>query len=217
MWDFLFAPPPRGWPEATPRVGLSGGETVRLRPLTRRDGTLWSHYRLADQDVLQPVEPTVRNWQDAHSLAGWRRTYPALKEQARAGTLLPLGVEVDGVFVGQLTVGNIQRGVVCEGWVGYWLSSQFWGRGIATAALALGIDHAFGRVGLHRLTATYLPDNAVSQSVLLANGFHEEGYLRQALHIDGKWRDHVLVAINRNDFSVPAVDRLVEAGKVHVL
>ncbi|MDY6049258.1 MAG: GNAT family protein [Corynebacterium sp.] len=209
-------PAPRGWPEVTPTVELPGGGRVRLRPLTRRDGALWSQYRLSDRAVLQPVEPTVHDWEEAHSLAGWRRTFPVLKEQARAGTLLPFAVELDGTFVGQLTVGNIQRGVVCEGWIGYWLFSQYWGRGVATAAVALGVDHAFGRAGLHRLTATFLPDNVVSQSVLQANGFREEGFLREALHIDGRWRDHVLVALNRNDFPVTAVRRLEEAGKLRL-
>ena len=38
--------------------------------------------------------------------------------------------------------------------------------GVATGALALGMDHAFGPVGLHRLEATVRPENAASRAVL---------------------------------------------------
>ncbi|MFS0468126.1 GNAT family N-acetyltransferase, partial [Corynebacterium striatum] len=86
--------------------------------------------------------------------------------------------------------------------------------GVATAACALGVDHAFRRVGMHRVTATYLPDNPASGKVLKACGFREEGYLRRNLHINGAWRDHHFVALNREDFSTTAVDRLRSAGRI---
>ena len=75
------------------------------------------------------------------------------------------------------------------------------------------MDHAFARVGLHRLTATYLPDNPASGKVLEHNGFREEGYLHRNLHIDGQWRDHHLVALNADDFASCAVHRLRQAGR----
>ena len=67
---------------------------------------------------------------------------------------------------------------------------------------------------MHRVTATFLPDNPASKSVLLANGYREEGYLRKNLHIDGQWRDHHLVALNADDFPHTAVERLRAAGRV---
>lgn len=88
------------------------------------------------------------------------------------------------------------------------------GRGVATAACALGVDHGFGRVGLHRITATYLPDNPASGKVLAANGFREEGFLRRNLHIDGQWRGHVFVALNADDYPLTAVERLRAAGRI---
>ena len=66
---------------------------------------------------------------------------------------------------------------------------------MATAALALGMDHAFGPVRLHRLEATVRPENAASRAVLAKVGFREEGLLKRYLDVDGAWRDHLLVAI----------------------
>lgn len=210
-----------GWPEATPTVRLResevfpAGAAVRLRPLCRRDGERWREQRLLDEAFLRPVEPTVpTSWQEAHSAQAWRNHLTHLRRAARGGIVVPLAIEVDGRFAGQFTVGNIQHGSICECWVGYWVFSGYTGAGVASAACALGVDHAFRRIGMHRVTATYLPDNPASGAVLAHAGFTKEGYLRRNLHIDGRWRDHCLVAIVRGDYPSTAVGRLRSAGRI---
>ena len=64
--------------------------------------------------------------------------------------------------------------------VGYWLGEACWGRGIATEALVLFTRHAFGELGLLRLFALPLADNAASIRVLQKAGFREEGILRSS-------------------------------------
>ncbi|HCD2522905.1 TPA: GNAT family N-acetyltransferase [Corynebacterium striatum] len=210
-----------GWPESTPYVklhpsaALEEGARLRLRPLMRKDGEAWRIQRIADEEHLRPVEPTMpASWADAHSHSAWRNHLMFLRESARSGSVLPLIIELDGDFVGQVTLGNIQHGSIGECWIGYWVHSAVHHAGVATAACALGVDHAFRRVGMHRVTATYLPDNPASGKVLKACGFREEGYLRRNLHINGAWRDHHFVALNREDFSTTAVDRLRSAGRI---
>ena len=193
----MFRPPTPGWPELTPAVGLPDGARVQLRPLRGSDGADWCETRVVDRQWLAPVEPTVDGtWEDAHSHAAWRNSWLNLKRMAQQGTVVPMVIEVDGAFAGQVTLGNIQHGIVSECWIGYW------------------VDHAFGRVGLHRVTATYLPGNPASGKVLRTNGFVEEGYLRRNLHIDGQWRDHHFVAINIDDYPTTAVQRLRRAGRL---
>lgn len=209
------APYHPGWPESTRAVLLRDGGRVRLRPLEAGDGQQWARYRIADERYLRPVEPTVpTTWAAAHSRAAWRTTWANLKALADDGVVVPLAIELDGVFAGQVTLGNIQHGAVGECWIGYWVHSAFMGRGVATAACALGTDHAFGRVGMHRVTATYLPDNPASGKVLVANGYRREGFMRRNLHIDGQWRDHHFVALNADDYAAGAVERLVAAGDI---
>ena len=204
-----------GWQESTRAVTLPSGSRLRLRPLTSRDGEDWRQTRLLDEAWLRPVEPTPwSTWQASHDEASWRNYFAHLRNQALAGVLVPLVIEVDGLFAGQVTIGNIQHCRVSEAWIGYWVFSEFMGRGVATAACALGTDHAFARIGLHRLTATYLPSNPASGKVLLANGYREEGYLRRNLHIDGEWRDHHFVAQNIEDYGDTCVRRLRAAGRL---
>ncbi|WP_293768506.1 GNAT family protein [uncultured Corynebacterium sp.] len=205
-----------GWPEATVAVTLaSTGQRVRLRPMSRTDAEDWRQMRLLDEPYLRPVEPTApAGWEAAHSKAAWSNHFGFLRASARDGVVVPLAIEVDGNFAGQVTLGNIQHGAIRECWIGYWVFSQYHGAGVATAACALGVDHAFSRVGMHRVTATYLPDNPASGRVLLHCGFREEGYLRRNLHIDGQWRDHHFVALNADDFASSAVARLVASGRL---
>ncbi|GAB3079697.1 GNAT family N-acetyltransferase [Corynebacterium aquatimens] len=206
-----------GWPESTPIVRLTSGERVQLRPLQLSDGGAWRYHRLHDEPTLRPVEPTVRGtWDEAHSAPAWRANWRSLRQLAHDGTVVPFVIEVDGRFAGQVTLGNIQHGAVSECWIGYWVISELYGRGVATAACALGTDHAFARVGMHRVTATYLPSNPASGSVLKNCGFREEGFLRRNLHIDGAWRDHHFVAQNRDDLPGSAVRRLEQARRLTV-
>ncbi|QGU06772.1 Putative ribosomal N-acetyltransferase YdaF [Corynebacterium occultum] len=204
-----------GWPEVTPMVRLARGPQLRLRPLLRKDGREWRQMRLLDEAHLRPVEPTAhRGWDAAHTQPAWHANFMALRDLATQGTVIPLVIELDGAFAGQLTLGNIQHGGVSSCWIGYWVFSGYQGLGAATAACALGTDHAFRRVGLHRVTATYLPSNPASGRVLANNGYREEGLLRRNLHIDGQWRDHVFVAQTRDEKPGSCVERLRREGKL---
>ncbi|MBI8999966.1 GNAT family N-acetyltransferase [Corynebacterium sp. CCM 9185] len=204
-----------GWPEVTDRVMISDGSLVRLRPLLRSDAGAWSAMRTEDIEILRPVEPTVPGtWERAHDRSAWWQLLLTLRTMANTGVLVPMAIECDGHFAGQLTLGNIQHGVVSDCWIGYWVSSRYAGRGVATAAVALGTDHAFTRVGVHRVTATYLPANPASGRVLAINGFREEGYLVRCLHIDGDWRDHHLVALTDGEFLDSCVERLTNSGRI---
>lgn len=121
-------------------------------------------------------------------------------------------IELDGQFVGQLTVGNVTHGALRSAWIGYWVTSGSIGGGVATAALALGLDHCFGPVMLHRVEATVRPENAASRAVLAKAGFREEGLLKRYLDVDGAWRDHLLVAITVEELNGSVASALVRAG-----
>jgi ribosomal-protein-alanine N-acetyltransferase len=73
-------------------------------------------------------------------------------------------------------------------------------QGYMTAALPLVLDFAFERLRLHRVEAACLPTNIPSRALLLHTGFQQEGYARNYLLIDGKWQDHLLFAVLREDW-----------------
>jgi len=92
------------------------------------------------------------------------------------------------------------------------VAGEFTGGGVATGALALGVDHCFGAVMLHRVEATVRPENAPSRKVLSKVGFREEGLLKRYLDVDGGWRDHLLVAITSEEIEGSAAAQLVRRG-----
>ena len=126
--------------------------------------------------------------------------------------MLPYAIELDGQFAGQLTIGNVTHGALRSAWIGYWVASESTGGGVATAALALGLDHSFGPVMLHRVEATVRPENAASRAVLAKAGFREEGLLKRYLDVDRAWRDHLLVAMTIEEINGSVSSALVRAG-----
>ncbi len=192
-------------------------DRVVLRPPRLRDASAWSRIRLRDRDHLENWEPTTTSgWAERNALLAWPAQWSTLRSMARRGQALPFVITVDGQFGGQITVGNIVRGALRSAWVGYWVDSHLVRRGVATAALALLVDHCFGRAGLHRLEATVRPENAASRRVLAKAGFREEGLFRRYLDVAGDWRDHLCLALTEEEVADGVVNRLVAAGAAHI-
>ncbi|KAA5836938.1 GNAT family protein [Saccharopolyspora hirsuta] len=201
-----------GWPARLgPLVTARGA--VALRPPRLRDASAWSRTRLHDRTYLQQWEPTaVGGWQERNAATAWPAQWAALRGMARRGQALPFSITVDGEFAGQLTIGNIVRGALRSGWIGYWVAERLAGGGVATAGVALAVDHCFGPVGLHRLEATVRPENLPSVRVLEKSGFRREGLFRRYLDVAGDWRDHYVYALTAEEVPEGAVARLVRGG-----
>ena len=153
-------------------------------------------------------EPTAAQlWQLRHTPAAYRAMRRAVLRRARSGATLPFAVRVEGRLAGQVTVDNIVRGAMRSGHLGYWIDRAVAGRGMASLAVALVCDHAFGPVGLHRLQADIRPENVPSQRLVERLGFTREGLLRRYLDIDGDWRDHFTYALLAEDAPAGVLER----------
>ncbi len=78
--------------------------------------------------------------------------------------------------------------------IGYTIAKPFWNRGLATEAVAGLTDFAFGRFGLHRITASVDPRNVASCRVLEKAGFVKEAHFRQSEWFKGQWADDAVYA-----------------------
>lgn len=203
-----------GWPAKLGPLGVRAG-TLALRPVRLGDAWAWSRIRIRDREYLQEWEPTgVGSWDDRNVPLAWPSQWSTLRGLARRGQCLPFSILVDGVFVGQLTLGNVIRASLRSAWVGYWVSAELAGGGVATGAVALAVDHAFGPGRLHRLEATVRPENRASIRVLDKAGFREEGLFRRYLNVAGDWRDHLCYALTSEELDKGLVDRMLAAGHV---
>ena len=179
-----------------PESGLRlSGEGVVLRPPKWVDYGEWSALRQASRAFLQPWEPT---WgADDLARSAFRRRLASYQRDIDGGTAFPFFVfrEEDGALVGGVTLSNVRRGVAQMASLGYWVGQPHARRGHTLAGVKAVCRFAFQQLGLHRVEAACLPQNAPSAALLLKAGFEEEGYAKAYLKIDGDWRDHRLFGL----------------------
>ena len=201
----MFFPAFRGSPARSLRLQY---QRIYMRPPVQRDWRDWAALRAENRTFLAPWEPT---WPyDALTRGAFRRRLRIYKTEMRQGTSYSFLVfrRADDAMLGGVTVSNVRRGVAQSASLGYWIGECYARQGYMTEALAVALNFAFVRLGLHRVEAACLPGNYASRALLLKSGFTEEGYAREYLRIDGRWQDHQLFAILRSN-----VPPLVEASQ----
>lgn len=155
-------------------------------------------YRLDDRDAV------ARNANNRKVWANVRDAFPhpytlddADAWLAHATAALPMAhfaIEADGEFAGGIGVRlqpDVDR-VSAE--LGYWLGEEFWGRGIATAAIQGFTPWAFEAFDLERIYATPFHWNLASCRALEKASFNKEGVMRHAALKDGVLADLPLYA-----------------------
>lgn len=191
------------WP-----VTLQAGN-ITLRPIRYRDKKQWQRVRARNTGWLRPWDATLPP--GAHDgSATFAAMVRSLRAGARAGTVLPFVVDVDGLFRGQVTVGGIHLGSLRSGHIGYWIDQKVAGRAIIPTAVAMVTDHCFD-AGLHRLEINIRPENAASLRVVQKLGYRFEGTRLNYLHIDGQWCDHHSYALTAEERDGRVLDRLAHA------
>ena len=172
---------------------------VYLRFPVQRDWRNWAALRAESRDFLAPWEPT---WAyDALTRGAFRRRLKMYKTEMRQGATYSFLIfrRIDDVLLGGITLSNLRRGVAQSATLGYWIGVPHCNQGYMTDSLAAILEFAFSRIGLHRIEAACLPANEASRRLLLRSGFREEGYAREYLRISGRWQDHQLYAILRDN------------------
>ena len=73
--------------------------------------------------------------------------------------------------------------------IGYVLSPDYWGKGIATEAVTAILRFAFCDIGFNRVEAHYMVENTASRKVMEKCGMTFEGIYRKKLFVKGSYRD----------------------------
>jgi len=173
---------------------------VFLRPLRQGDWRDWAALRETSREFLVPWEPTWPH--DALSRSAFRRRVRAYDREWQQGTGYSLMVvrREDDALLGGVTLSNLRRGVAQCGSLGYWIGACYARQGYMTEGLGGMLTFCFENLALHRVEAACLPSNEASKGLLARMAFHEEGYARKYLRINGKWQDHILFALLREEW-----------------
>lgn len=175
-------------------------DNLVLRPLKLRDKKEWTKLRQRNQNWFQQWESTVPD-EFSDGKASFYQIVKNLRVEAKAQRSLPFVMEIDKKIAGQITVANINYGSTRSAYIGYWIAEEFAGKGYTPLAVAMAIDHCFEVLKLHRLEITIRPENLKSLRVVEKLGLRSEGLRPKYLHIDGDWRDHLVFAINKDEYN----------------
>jgi len=115
------------------------------------------------------------------------------------GSVFDLAIQrLDGPVIGLATVVHRPKD---QGEIGYALHADHRGRGYATEAAGLLVDHLFGVRGFHRLYIWSRSSNTASAAVAVRLGFRLEGTLVEAADMPDPRDDRLHFALLRREWA----------------
>ena len=175
-----------------------GGARVTLRPLKAADWEAWRDVRIRSREWLEPWEPLAEPGApdpitDPEAL---KARCGAWERQRHFDAAYGFGIFLrKDTFIGEVSLGSVQRGPFQSANVGYWIDVDHAGHGYMPEAVAVILRFAFEDLGLHRVEAAIVPRNAKSRRVAEKLGLRDEGTSPRFLQIGGVWEDHVRYGI----------------------
>lgn len=170
-------------------------ERLVLREVTKNDAESLLAY-LSDQQVTRHMglDPFV-SAEDALDEIEWYQSIFA------NGTGMRWGITIKGEdhVIGSCGFLNrTQKHNRSE--IGFELSREHWGKGIAAEALSAVIEYGFSELKLNRIEALIEPANSPSQKLVEKNGFTKEGLLRDYEYTQGKYDDLYMYSLLKREF-----------------
>ncbi|HSM07407.1 MAG TPA: GNAT family protein [Gemmatimonadota bacterium] len=159
-----------------------------------------------DVDALFRIfgDPELTRYWGHPTLAG-RAAAESLVEDIRTGAdsgkLLQWGITLGGTadLIGTCTLASLDR-QNRRADIGAALAPEHHGRGYAEEAVRAVIDHGFGELGLHRITADVDPRNATALRLVERLGFRREGLLREHYRQNDEWQDGLLFGLLKREW-----------------
>jgi ribosomal-protein-alanine N-acetyltransferase len=179
------------------------GPRVELRALRAEDWDEWRTVRTRSRQWLEPWEPLPEpgSPDPVADREAFRARCGAWERQRAFDSAYGFGIFLRrGEFVGEVSLGTVQRGPFQSAFVGYWVDEHHAGQGYVPEAVVLTLRFAFEELGLHRVEAVIVPRNDRSRRVASKLGLREEGVSARFLQIQGVWEDHVRYAITREEW-----------------
>jgi RimJ/RimL family protein N-acetyltransferase len=173
------------------------GPRVTLRNLEPADAGGPYLRWMADPNVLRYLEARFAR-QDRASLEAFIRDANA----STSALLLGIVLTAEDRHIGNIKLGSIDPHHH-RGDIGILIGdTSAWGHGYAAEAIGLVCDHAFSRLGLHKVTAGFYGAHKGSIRAFEKAGFRVEGRLASHWWCEGAWQDGVVMGLLN-----PAYDR----------
>ncbi len=174
------------------------GERVLLRPLKRSDVTNFLKW-FNDPEVIQYLamylpltEMSEEKWiEDAASRIQAGTNVYFVIEVIEGDGSKPVGTT--GLHGINLKDHNATFGIAIG-------EKDYWSSGYGTEATQLILDYGFQQLNLHRIASSAFAFNERSIRLHKKVGFKEEGRQREAIYKNGRFHDHVMFGILRDEW-----------------
>ena len=180
------------------------GPRVELRPLKASDWDAWNRVRTNSREWLEPWEPFGEPGapDPATDPDAFKSRCGSWDRQRHFDAAYGFGIFLRdrGPFIGEVSLGSVQRGPFQSANVGYWIDEAHAGQGYMPEAVAVVLRYAFDQLGLHRVEAAIVPRNERSRRVAEKLGLRDEGTSERFLQIRGVWEPHVRFAITAEEW-----------------
>ncbi len=175
---------------------MSDLSSLAIRPVVAADGAALLAFELQHRAYFE-------RWVNArdpgfYSEQGVAGAIAAAETARAAGQAFQYLVVEGGRIVGRVNLTAVRRAAFHCADLGYRIGEHDGGRGVASRAVALCLDQAFGTHGLLRIEATARPENGGSIRVLERNGFVQFGHSRRSFELGGRWFDRLLFERHRD-------------------
>ena len=170
-------------------------ERLRIRRMSRRDRSdMYEYARL-------PEVSEYLLWRPHASEDSTKRYLDYVTSLYRSGDFFDFAIEYrqNGKMIGTCGFAAIDKNNDCAE-VGYVLSPEYWGKGIATEALTAMLRFGFCDLGVNRIEARYMTENTASRRVMEKCGMIYEGTYRKKLLVKGQFRDTGVCALLSEDY-----------------
>lgn len=162
---------------------------LTLRELEESDWRAAQLYE-SDPDVVRYQSHDVRSPEE--SLAYIQSSIVATRAAPRVVYDLAITLKPDGSVIGRCGM-RIEEPRQAMIW--FIANPEYWGQGYVTEASRALLEHAFDRLGLHRVYGDCDPRNPASARVMEKLGMRREAHFRENAWIKGEWCDSLIYAL----------------------
>ncbi len=170
-----------------------------LRPFRRRDLSSVDDAIRASLRDLAVYLPWAVGY-NKNTTSSFLRDSAAAWAEARAFDFSIRAADAPDRHLGNVSIWWVSRPNLV-GEIGYWVRSDYTGRGICTEAAANVVGIGFDELGMHRITLRIAVGNRASERVAEKLGFTHEGLLRDEVKVGSAWLDHTVWGLLEHEWA----------------
>lgn len=182
-------------------------ERLFIRFPQESDAQILKHFEEKNREQLKQwagAGEIVIGDQWRQQLAVWRDDF----DKERAIRFFVFAKESKSSLISIVNYTNIVRGLLQSTHLGYYSDYEFASVGLIAEALEVTMAYIFQYYMLHRIIATYQPQNISVAHILKALGFRVEGYAYDYLLTQAGWQDHILTALINTDWQAKRINNV---------